>query len=481
MHYCLDGGVHFTVDTFISKPATVKLGFESIKLPAGQSMGMVGTTYLIEALPGIYLGPAGYGAISGQHGGFFTAGGEIDWQKTLVSRLSFQTGLYAGGGGGGGSWSNLWGGGLMLRPHADLLWDFGGIKAGITASRVSFSQGGNVHSNQLGVTLAVDTNFNYTSPGYVAHQSDITGRQGFGFDRVIATAGSYFPVSGANKNDGTPLPNHIAYAGTRLEQFINPNLYWGIEGAGAASGGVAGYAEFLSTFGIEKKIFTNTTIGSRVSLGMGGGGGVSVGGGFLAKAATYLTYDLTDALHLNVEGGYAAAPDGNFRAGFASGNVVLDLDHPFKAREAPRTTENEFIVGSARYFNAKPKLSDDHSIDLVTIQLNRYLSDSLYLTGQLYSAYNGNAGSYAAGLLGVGCRSAPVLTNLVVGAEMLMGVAAVHAGGNTVVQPMAFVEYKWTKELGLNVSAGQVRSWSGELNTTVLNVGLSFDYGAVSR
>ena len=73
-----------------------------------------------------------------------------------------------------------------------------------------------------------------------------------------------------------PFPNHIAYAGTRLEQFINPNLYWGIEGAGAASGGVAGYAEFLSTFGIEKKIFTNTTIGSRVSLGMGGGGGVVI-------------------------------------------------------------------------------------------------------------------------------------------------------------------------------------------------------------
>lgn len=55
-----------SIDTLISKPATVKLGFESIKLPAGQSMGMVGTAYLIEAVPGIYLGSAAYGAISGQ-------------------------------------------------------------------------------------------------------------------------------------------------------------------------------------------------------------------------------------------------------------------------------------------------------------------------------------------------------------------------------------------------------------------------------
>ena len=470
-------------DAFVSQSAQIKLGVESIKLPAGPSMGMVGVTYLVEAMPGLYLGPAAYGAVSGNQGGFFTVGGEVAWQQALTSTLSVQTGLYAGGGGGGGG-NTLWGGGLMLRPHADLLWDFGGMKAGVTASYVDFPQGGNVHSSQLGVTLAVDTQFNTTRPDYIQHYLSVEGRQGFGFDRAVATFGSYLPASSANKNDGTPSPSQMAYAGVRLEQFLNPNLYWGIEAAGAASGGVAGYAEFLGTVGAETALFNNTTVGGRVSLGMGGGGGVSVGGGLLTKAAGYLTYDLTEALHFSLEGGYAVAPDGNFKAGFASGNVVLDLDHPYRVGGTPRITENGFIFGSEHYFNARMKSGDTRSLDLVTIRLNRYLNDAVYLTGQAHSAYNGGAGSYSVGLVGLGYRSAPVLPNVVVGAEMLVGAAGgggVDSGGGAVVQPMAFVEYQWTRTLGLKVSAGEMKSWNGGLNTAVLDVAVNFDYGSISR
>ena len=470
-------------DAFVSQSAQIKLGIESIKLPTGPGMGMVGVTYLVEAFPGIYVGPAAYGAVTGNQGGFFTIGGEIDWQQALSSNLSVQTGLYAGGDGGGGG-SALWGGGLMLRPHADLLWNFGGLKAGVTASYVDFPQGGNVHSSQLGVTLAVDTQFNTTHPDYIQHFLSVEGRQGFGFDRAVATFGTYLPDASAKKNDGSPPPSHMAYAGVRLEQFLSPTFYWGIEAAGAASGGVAGYAEFLGTVGAETALFANTTLGSRVSLGMGGGGGVSVGGGLLAKAAGYLTYDLTESLHLNLEGGYAVAPDGNFKAGFAGGNVVLDLDHPYRVGGTPRINENELIFGSEHYFNAKMKSGDERSLDLVTIHLNRYLNDTFYLTGQAHSAYNGGAGSYSVGLVGVGYHSAPVLPHLVWGAEMLAGAAGgggVSSGGGAVVQPMAFVAYQWTRALGLKVSAGEIKSVNGALNSAVLDVAVDFDYGAISR
>ena len=471
-------------DAFVSQSAQIKLGVENIKLPTGPSMGMVGVTYLVEAAPGIYLGPAAYGAISGNQGGFFTVGGEVAWQQALTSKLSFQTGIYAGGGGGGGG-SALWGGGLMLRPHADLLWDFGGgVMAGVTASYVGFPQGGNVHSSQLGVTLAFDTAFNTTRPDYIQHHLSVEGRQGFGIDRAVATFGAYFPEASTKKNDGSASPSQMAYAGVRLEQFLNPNLYWGIEAAGAASGGVAGYAEFLGTVGAETALFSNTTVGGRVSLGMGGGGGVSVGGGLLTKVAGYLTYDLTEALHLSLEGGYAVAPDGDFKASFASGNLVLDLDHPYRVGGTPRITENEFTFGSSHYFNAKMKSGDARSLDLVTIRLNRYLNDAVYLTGQAHSAYNGGAGSYSVGLVGLGYRSFPVLPHLIVGAEFLVGAAGgggVDSAGGAVLQPMAFVEYKWTQSLGLKVSAGEMKSWNGGLNTAVLDIAVDFDYGSISR
>src|SRR6185312_9047567 len=120
------------------RAAELRLGLENWTLPGDETMGTVGVSYLLEVSPGIYMGPSVYGAASGKRGGFFSGGGEAALRVPLFSRLDLEAGLYVGGGGGG---TAPVGSGLMLRPHVDLTWNFGAVRAGVSASSVYFPDG----------------------------------------------------------------------------------------------------------------------------------------------------------------------------------------------------------------------------------------------------------------------------------------------------------------------------------------------------
>jgi len=467
-------------DGTVSRHAVVKAGFESINLPTAKNMGTIGTTYLVEIGHGFYFGPAIYGAVTGEQGGFFTLGGELAWHYPLFSKIELQTGIYVGGGGGGGGASSLWGGGLMLRPHADLVWDFGIFKAGVTASHVSFPDGGDVHSNQIGLTVAFDTDFRYFKPDNIGRRVMVRSRQGLGGDRLMAVLGSYFPKSGVQSSDDT-----MGFVGVRYERFATPWLYFGVEGAGAFSGDADGYAEYLGTLGVETPVFGDrVAIGARAAAGMSGGGGVSVGGGFIGKLGVYATYNINPDIHLSLEGGYAAAPDGDFEAAYCSANLGFDLDHPFASGTGGTVEGYEFSFGTLHYFSAETKNGETHDVDLITLKANRYLNEYLYLTGQAHSAYLGNSGAFSVGMIGIGLRSAKFAERLTAGAEMLAGAAggaSLDTEGGLVLQPMAYLGLKLTPTLGVKLGAGQIISVKGDLNSTVADLALSFEYGAAGR
>lgn len=467
------------INPVLTRPAEVKVGFERIALPGNESMGMLGGTYLIGMGSGFFAGPAVYGAVTGQRGGFFTMGGEIAWHHDLVSKLEFQAGIY--GGGGGGRAAQV-GGGLMIRPHADLLWDFGGYRAGLSASRVRFVNGG-IDSNQLGLEFAADTDFTYFPPELAGQSADYVGHSGAGFDRVLMTAGAYKPrpgsVTGAN-------PASIGYVGARFEQFFTPHWYRGIEAVGAASGGVAGYAEFLGTLGVETPFLSNSTaVGARIALGMGGGGAVATGGGALVKAAGYGSVATSEFTHLALEGGYAWAPNGTFRAPYVSADLVWDLDHPYSQSESATVAENEWVFGTTHFLGAARKDGTRSNLDAAVIRLNRYLTDSAYLTGQAYSAYRGNAGAYSAGLVGAGYRaSLSGNHNVYVGAELLAGAAGgggIDTSGGAIIQPVAYAGMRISQSLGVRIDAGRIKSIQGRLNSNMLGLSLDFDFGTTRR
>lgn len=466
-------------DGIIHRAAMFRGGFEQIKLPANETMGMLRVNYLVETLPSLYVGGAAYGALTGQRGGFFTVGSEVAWHQKLFKQWEWETGLYAGGG-GGGSATALVGGGLMLRPHVDVLWNFGGYRAGLSASQVRFPSG-QISSRQLGLVFSADAKFSQLSAARAGDALNGKQRGGVGFDRVHAVAGDYQGQIFAQQ--GTK--NKIGLVGFRMEQFLTPTSFWGIEAAGAATGGAAGYAEFLGTAGIEAPVLNGVaSIGARIAAGMGGGGAVLVGGGQLYKAGGIVTVNLSRDTHLSLEGGYATAPKGQFRARYVAANLTMDLDHPYATSDQTKIDQYEWLLGTNRYVATAHKDGSVSAMDVVTMRVNRYIDDTIYLSGQAHSAFRGKEGGYSAGLFGAGFRSTQLYGGISIGAEMLLGAAgggAVDSSGGAIVSPNVFVDGKLNDLFAVRLSTGRVKSLSGALNSQTVEAAIKFSYAITSH
>ena len=467
-------------------PSVIRVNAERIRLPGRENLGLLGTSYLLQVAPSVYVGPAAYGAFSGQRGGFFTVGAEASIRRAVSDFMDVEVGVYAGGGGGGAA---PVGGGLMLRTHADLTRDFGGYRAGVSLSQVRFP-GGQIKSNQLGLVWSTNSEFRYIPRGRLtslgsADNSSIVGRTGTGFDRVQAVAGFYSPRPGVTRVSGGPLKAKIALVGARMERALTDNNYWGIEAAGAGSGGVAGYAEYLATLGTERAVWRDQLVlGARVAAGMGGGGDVSVGGGLLLKAAGYGIVRLTRDMGITLEAGYTTAPQGRFRALHATAALNLILDDPYDTSAPARTTRSEWVGGASRYKAAR-KDGTVRNLDAVTLKVNRFVSEHAYVSGQAHSAFAGGAGGYSVGFFGVGTQW-PVhgLLRTRVGAELLAGAAGgggVETRGGALMQAMGYVDFEVTRQLSLRLSGGKVKSLRGPFDSNVIDLSVAFPFGVTSH
>ncbi|HEX7439498.1 MAG TPA: hypothetical protein VF319_05310 [Caldimonas sp.] len=456
--------------------AHARIGFERIELPQGERVGLLGTSYLVDvaAWPGLSIGPAVYGAITGRRGGFFTVGGEAAWRRQLAGPLGVEIGLYAGGGGGAGAPQ---GGGLMLRPHADLLWDFGSYALGVSVSRVRFPNG-QIDSTQAGLVFNAINEFRFVPAASLDTPVRSSGRAGFGFDRVQLVTGLYRTRAGTLLSDGRVAPHDIGTVGVRAEQAFGPNTYWGLEANGAAQRSVAGYAEYLGTLGVETEAVRNrVNVGGRVALGMAGGGTIQTAGGVLAKAAVYSVVRLNNEFGLSFEAGVTSAPRGNFRAAHASAALVWALDGPARSGEPARAMRTDFSAGVERY-NAARRNGSTRALEADTLKIDRYLSPNFYVAGQVHSALGGGAGGYSAALIGAGWTQ-PLGSALHAGAELLGGASgggSVDSRGS-IVQPMAYLGVQLSPSVALRLGAGRVKALHGPLSSTVVDLSVVVSYG----
>jgi hypothetical protein len=467
--------------TTLAVPSShARIGFEQVRFPGdGPRVGLVGTSYLIDVpgVRGLALGPAVYGAISGDHGGFFSLGGEVAWRRRLIGPVGVELGVFAGGGGGGGAPA---GSGLMLRPHADLVWDLGAVGVGASISKVRVS-GGQIDSNQIGLVVNVNSDFRFVPAERLDEPTRGAGRSGLGFDRVQFIGGAYRTPEGKTLNDGTPLPRTISTIGVRAEHALGGSAFWGLEANRAGRGGVGGYAEYLGTLGVEAEAIRGVlTVGTRGAVGMAGGGGVSTGGGLLVKGGVYGIVRLGNDLGLAFEGGLARAPDGNFRAAQGSIGLVWALDGPASTGLAARPARTDFSVGGERY-DAPRNDGSERALSAVVLKLDRYLTPNFYVSGKVLSATAGGAGGYTSALVGAGWMQ-PIGAHVHVGAELLAGAGGGGgvAGDGAQVEPRAFVGVQITPALGLRAGVGRIKAIGGQLNSNVFDLSLTLAYGVSS-
>lgn len=457
-----------------SQPASVatswRLGAERLRLPAGETVGLVGAALQFGLDGHWWVGPVVFGAASGQRGGLFVIGGDALWRAAGPAGSRIEAGLTIGGGGGAAA---PVGSGLMIRPHLGWSWPLGPGWIGVSAARVRFPSG-RIDSSQLGLFFSVDDRFRHVAAGSPAIA--VGTRSGLGFDRVWLNGGRYRGADGAGHG----------YAGIRADHWLGPTTYLGIEAAGAAQGGADGYAELLAGAGAEWPLGRSAaapSIGLRGALGLGGGGAVDTGGGTLVKLAATLRWQLPNDLLLGVEAGRTVAPAGRFRASHLQLSLGVDLDRPAASGRPPGAPRNDDLEWSAVLAHLPRMRYRDGSVDAVQTvglrvrrPLDRSFGDHLQLAAGLHFAAGGHAGAYGAGLIGIGLATPLQQPGWQWGAELLAGAAGgggIDARGGAVLQPMARLGWasgaqRW--QLGV----GQLRAVNGGLSSAVIE----FSYGA---
>ncbi len=457
-----------------SLDAHTRIGFELAKFPQGEGVGIVGTSYLVDVgSSGLAIGPSIYAAATGRRGGFFTFGGEVAWRVRWLGPLDVEAGIYAGGGGGAGAPQ---GGGLMLRPHLDLLWDVRHYAFGLSVSKIKFPNG-RIDSTQVGLSLEVASNFKFIPTEKLQSVGSAGGRTGIGFDRMQTVASIYRSRSAGGPSGGAQ-PKDIFLIGVRAERLLAGKTYWGLEASGAATPQVAGYAEYLTSLGFEREVIGGRfDVGARLAVGMGGGGGVSTGGGLLSKASVYGMLRLSNDFGLLVEGGAIAAPKGHLHAATASTSLIWSFDDSDAGGISTRPSRTDFGAGLER-FSAGRNVGGARPLTADVLTVDRFVFFNLFLTGQVHSAVSGNAGGYSAALVGLGWAQ-PIASRLEMGGEILAGAAG--GGGvdsrGIVVQPEVFAGFRITPVLTFRVGAGRVKSPRGTIASTVVNGGLVVKFG----
>jgi len=449
---------------------SVMFGFESVRLPQGERMGWVGSSVLFDIGRGWYAGPAVYGAASGERGGLFVGGAELQRRWSLAPGWSVATGLYAGGGGGAGA---PVGGGLMLRPAATLLKDLGPLQAGLSLSSVRFPSG-QITSNQFGLVLAWRNQFVHLTEPERSPATSLNPATGLGFDRMAITATSYRFTDGSGRR--------IGLAGARADHRSEGDGFaWGVETAGAAKGDAAGYMEVLATGTLSHAVLPSLRVGARVGAGLAGGGGVPTAGGAIGKAAGTVEWSLAPGWTLGADYGWVRAADGPFRAQQAQVWLGIDIEPRRDGQRIPAgsVVRTEWVGVLQHYTRAERRDGSRRPLDTIGLKLNRYLGDKVYLSGQAHSAYAGGAGAYSVGLFGGGLVTS-AKAPLRAGVEVLAGAAGgggVETTGGAIAQGLVWAGWEMSPQNEWRAGIGTVRALQGGQNSPLVELSWSRAFG----
>lgn len=481
-----------------AQPAAFEANWTPLRMPTGERVALLGASYMVAMNEDWGVGPSFYGAAKGNFGGLFTVGftGQRRWR--LGPHLHAAASLYAGAGGGLSSDQVRYGGGLMLRPELSLRSEWGAWYGGIALAHTRFPSG-NVRGSSLGLVLGYSDGFLSYAPRDAGRPVKSSRRSGLGVDEIALTVGSYQPRKSARSRSGQPA-RRIGKAGAALRQYVTEGAWWGLEAAGAASGGADGYMEVLATLGEDYGLGSpRLRAGWHVAAGLGGGGDVDTGNGWLVKAGPTLRWKTPWGPSLHLDAGLMGSVTGSFRSSYARLSLGLPLDEGFGRGWGLDDNSGQVrlqTVYASLMHLPKVRFKNGRKEDVghLAMVMSRDLGPHLYGVAQAGSAAFGSAGAYSFGLFGLGLQSQPLtqpwaqlLGSPRVGAELLVGAAGgggIDIVGGATAQAEAWAQWSFGQEerLRLRVGAGQWRTLRGRTQSTpLLNISLGYAFGTVQR
>ncbi|HJV22105.1 MAG TPA: hypothetical protein VJ570_05380 [Holophagaceae bacterium] len=466
-------------------PMEARLSWQTLRMPApAEPMGLLGLELLREQGHGFAWGVGGYGALTGDRGGFITMGLAGAWRPALTDRLHLDLGLFCGGGGAGRAFV---GGGWMVEGHAGLDWQADAWRAGAAYERIRFPNG-DLDSGQWRLSFARPFGLKRSGTSGDRVFPDLPWRE---FE-VAFTASRYQPRQGL-RTDGTPEVG-VDLVGLHSTLGLGEHAFGTLELAGAHGGGADGYMEGLLGLGWRWRLGASDRWRAQVRLagGPAGGGRVDVGGGMAWKGAVGLEARVGTATVLSAEAGVLATPGGSYRAATWQVGVGrrfgVAMEGGTSAGPTDRFTDQPWNVeaGLAELTHPRPSpRPGEGPVRLASIRIALPMSPHAYLAGEAAFGTSGGAGGYAEGLLGAGLVTSPwtdqgttAFAELALGAG---GGGGLETRGGALIQPSLGLHQPLSEGLDLMLRVGRTRALRGGLDSPLVALGLRWRTALLTR
>ncbi len=471
----------------------LRFSFQNVKITDNEKMGLYSFHYDLfnvwKLFPGIFLSIGGYGAFTGDRGGFLVGGYGAGYNFKIMKFFGLETGVFFGGGGGAPQ-----GSGLMLQQYIAFQITVLGAGLHIIGSNINFPDG-DIGSRQIAagfvfpikswisIPTTTEKTKNYVSKFYAAYPM-----------RILVSPKIYFPGSDSRLITQIPLSTSIGLIGFGMEHYFSPRWFTKFNFHGALYGNVAGYAQILTGIGYSlfsiKKLETVTMM----QAGAGGGGAVHTGGGFLIKPSIGIRAPLFKDFGLFFDTGYTYAPGGYFGALSLETGIIREIiPLAFKETDPGKLIPGyvkldhwKILVLNKTFFPSdqatlKSGIQMESVIQLVGFALYHPITRHLNWTGQAFGAWYGGIGGYAEGLLGFEVHIIPFknLQRLEFSASMLGGAAGggvADTGSGIIWETAAGITCNLSNRSSIVLESGFLDAVKGSLQGIVLRFGLAVDF-----
>lgn len=467
----------------------IRKTFESLNLPGGESMGMLGGELLVNVNEHLRVGAGTYGAIEGERGGFITLGVVSELQQRISDAWVSHAGLFVGAGGGHGS-NALTGGGLMLRGDLGVAYETKGYgNIGLGVSHVRFPSG-NISSTQPYIQYEYPF-YSLLGSGWLnapPKDSSLRIDPVQDYRNEFSLVGRHYEFgANAKRSDGGVQNSSMQLVGVEWLTYLNNHWFVKIETEGAMGGDNNGYMQILLGGGLRLPITRSTSIKLHAAAGPAGGGGADVGGGLLLDAGLGVQQNISKNLALELSTGGVMAPSHTFEAL----NVALKLNYQFGLPDVGSSPVSWYGLGefdttpmrvrltNQTYFKADERWRNgdiNQEVSNLGVQMDYFLTPNWFITGQGLAAYAGDAGAYMVGEVGLGSVW-NITPNWFIEGEALFGAAGgggLAVGSGLVAQANASVGYRLNKALSIIATAGRIEALQGDFKANVAGVSLAY-------
>ncbi|SDS12112.1 hypothetical protein SAMN05216503_2039 [Polaribacter sp. KT25b] len=467
--------------------------FEQVNYELAPTLGFIGLNYNIPLNDWLYTGAGFHTAITGDQGGLFTLGVNLGVNTPIYKNLYFDANVHFGGGGG---FRSLVNGGGMIYPNAGLQYKKNGYSFGVQYGYVNFFTGIQKNDN---ISFFVEipsllrlSSYKDAQKTFILNDNSIDEFWAKPAVKSVQqiTFDYFFPI-GMSRADITtnpqykPLTETLSIIGFEYQRYLTSNTFIYAHVDTMYSGLVSGFMDLF--FGIGKNFIETKNVNFFAKMGIGAAGGrIYPEGGLTMYPSAGFDVHLNDKLGISAHGGYHRAIGGTFEAYTAGVSLKYygltgGLKDPFSKESASKIKTHGVGVGVQNQTYFKMAKDDNTTIDLEMIALKLFydLNKRFYLVGETSFAYEGKSGGYAHGIFGLGVRSNPFLSGKISTFIELMGGVAGGAGVDTgegvLVRPTIGVNYHLSDSFSFNIAAGQTRTPYGNVNSTNLNIGFTYN------